>query len=35
MSLDVFYQMEQLHFYKLTNQHSGLPVLEFHDFYYN
>ena len=35
MSLDAFYQMEQLHFYKLTNQHSGLPVLEFHDFYYN
>ena len=34
MSLDAFYQIEQLHFYRMTNQISYVPVLEFHDFYY-
>lgn len=35
MSLDTFYQIEQLYFYKITNQHSNVPALQFHDFYYS
>lgn len=35
MSLDAFYSVEQLYFYRITGQHSGVPALQFHDFYYD
>lgn len=35
MSLNAFYNIEQLYFYRITNQHSNVPALQFHDFYYD